>query len=73
MQPLVISRYTLANSLGLGSAATLEALRTRRSGLAPCVFEDVDLETYIAKVEALDAMRVRADLSAYDCRNNRLA
>ncbi|MBU0621094.1 MAG: beta-ketoacyl-[acyl-carrier-protein] synthase family protein [Gammaproteobacteria bacterium] len=73
MQPLVISRYTLANSLGLGSAATLEALRTRRSGLTPCVFEDVDLETYIAKVEALDAVRMRPDLSAYDCRNNRLA
>ena len=38
-----------------------------------CAFEDVDLETYIAKVEQLDSYRVRADLSAYDCRNNRLA
>lgn len=51
----------------------MDALRTRRSGLIPCAFEDVDLEAYIAKVEALDAYRVRADLSAYDCRNNRLA
>lgn len=51
----------------------MEALRTRRSGLIPCAFEDVDLETYIAKIEALDATRVRPDLSAYDCRNNRLA
>jgi 3-oxoacyl-[acyl-carrier-protein] synthase-1 len=51
----------------------MDALRTRRSGLIPCAFEDVDLETYIAKVEALDAYRVREDLSAYDCRNNRLA
>jgi 3-oxoacyl-[acyl-carrier-protein] synthase-1 len=51
----------------------MKALRTRRSGLIPCAFEDVDLETYIAKVEALDAYCVRADLSAYDCRNNRLA
>lgn len=51
----------------------MEALRTRRSGLIPCAFEDVDLETYIAKIEALDAIRVRSDLSAYDCRNNRLA
>lgn len=73
MQPLTISHYTLANSLGSGLNATLQALRTRRSGLAPCVFEDVDLETYIAKVDALDDMRVRSDLSAYDCRNNRLA
>ncbi len=51
----------------------MEGLRTRRSGLVPCAFEDVDLETYIAKVEALDTYRVRSNLSAYDCRNNRLA
>jgi 3-oxoacyl-[acyl-carrier-protein] synthase-1 len=51
----------------------MDALRTRSSGLVPCAFEDVDLETYIAKVEELDSYRVRADLSAYDCRNNRLA
>jgi len=49
------------------------ALQARRSGLVPCAFEDVDLETYIAKVGMLDSFRVRADLSAYDCRNNRLA
>ena len=49
------------------------ALRTQRSGLIPCAFEDVDLETYIAKVEALGDYRIRPDFSAYDCRNNRLA
>jgi len=51
----------------------MTALQTRRSGLIPCSFEDVDLETYIAKVEALDNFCMRDDLSAYDCRNNRLA
>lgn len=73
MQPLVISHFTLANSLGLGLSATLDALRLRRSGLIPCAFEDVDLETYIAKVTELDACHMRSDLTAYDCRNNRLA
>jgi len=73
LQPLAISHITLANSLGLGASATLDALRSRRSGLIPCAFEDVDLEAYIAKVEMLDSYRVRDDLSAYDCRNNRLA
>lgn len=73
MQPLAISHLTLANSLGLGKSATLSALQTKRSGLIPCSFEDVDLETYIGKVQALDSMRVRTDLAAYDCRNNRLA
>ena len=57
----------------MGSSATLEALRTRRSGLHPCDFEDVDLETYIAKIDNLDAHAMRSDLSAYACRNNRLA
>jgi 3-oxoacyl-[acyl-carrier-protein] synthase-1 len=73
LQPLAISHIALANSLGLGTSATLDALRARRSGLVPCVFEDVDLEAYIAKVGILDSYRVRSDLSAYDCRNNRLA
>ncbi len=73
MQPLVISQRTLANSLGLGSSATLQALRARQSGLAPCEFLDVDLETFIAKVETLNSFRIRPDLAAYDCRNNRLA
>ncbi len=73
MQPLVISQRTLANSLGLGSSATLHALRARQSGLVPCDFLDVDLETFIAKVEALNSFSIRPDLAAYDCRNNRLA
>ena len=73
MQPLVISHCTLANSLGLGLSATIDALRSRRSGLIPCAFEDVDLETYIGKVGAADDRLMRADLTAYDCRNNRLA
>lgn len=51
----------------------MESLRTRRTGLAPCSFENVDLDTYIAKVETLDTYRIRPDLSDYDCRNNRLA
>jgi 3-oxoacyl-[acyl-carrier-protein] synthase-1 len=73
LQPLVISHITLANSLGLGASATMDALCSRRSGLIPCAFEDVDLETYIAKVAALDDFRLRPDLSQWDCRNNRLA
>lgn len=73
LQPLIISQHTLTNSLGLGSQATLDALRAQKSGLIPCVFEDVDLETYIAKVDRLDNYCVRTDLSTYDCRNNRLA
>lgn len=73
MQPLAISRYSIVNSLGNNAAAIAGALRARRSGLAPCNFETVTLDTWIGQVAGLDAAGVRPDLADYDCRNNRLA
>jgi 3-oxoacyl-[acyl-carrier-protein] synthase I len=73
MQPLVISSCSIVNCLGAGSQAVLDALRTKRSGLAPCDFETVALDTWIGRVPGLEDFRVRNDLAAYDCRNNRLA
>ena len=73
MPPLAISRYSIVNCLGAGALAVAEAVRDRRSGLAPCDFETVRLDTYIGRVSGLEEMRVRPDLEAYDCRNNRLA
>ncbi len=73
MQPLSVSQYSIVNSLGAGRDAIARALREARSGLAPCDFETVDLDTYVGQVAGLDDMRVRPDLAAYDCRNNRLA
>ncbi|HEU0289199.1 MAG TPA: beta-ketoacyl-[acyl-carrier-protein] synthase family protein [Burkholderiales bacterium] len=73
MQPLAISHYSIVNCLGAGSQAILNALRERRSGLTPCDFETVALDTYIGRVSGLEEARVRPDLGAYDCRNNRLA
>lgn len=73
LQPLVISRFSIVNCLGAGADATLRALREKRSGLNRCDFETVDLETWIGRVAGLEALQVRADLRAYECRNNRLA
>jgi 3-oxoacyl-[acyl-carrier-protein] synthase I len=73
MQPLFISSCSIVNCLGAGSQAILDALRTKRSGLAPCDFETVALDTWIGRVPGLEDFRVRNDLAAYDCRNNRLA
>ena len=73
LQALHISHLSIVNSLGAGLAATADALRARRSGLAPCTFENVALETYVGEVAGLDDFRVRSDLADYDCRNNRLA
>lgn len=73
MQPLNLSAFTLATPLGYGVSATLDALRAGRSGLVRCDFLDVDLNTYVGRIDRLEDMSVRADLAAYDCRNNRLA
>jgi 3-oxoacyl-[acyl-carrier-protein] synthase-1 len=73
MKPLAISHYSIVNSLGAGSEAVSGALRERRSGLTACDFETAELDTYIGQVAGLDQVRIRTDLSAYDCRSNRLA
>jgi 3-oxoacyl-[acyl-carrier-protein] synthase I len=48
-------------------------LRERHGGLAPCAFDTVDLPTFVAEVPGVDAVQLPAQLSAFDCRNNRLA
>ena len=73
MQPVAISHVSVVNCLGSGQEATLAALRERRSGLAPCHFETVVLDTCIGQVAGLDQVKLRPDLVAWDCRNNRLA
>ena len=73
MTPLLLSAYTATSCLGRGIDATREALRTGRSGLAPCAFETVALETCVGEVSQVDAVRLPAALARFDCRNNRLA
>src|SRR5262245_3224117 len=63
---------TATTCVGRGTAALLAALRERRSGLAPCRFETVALDTWVGEVADLD-VPVREDLARFDCRNNRLA
>jgi 3-oxoacyl-[acyl-carrier-protein] synthase-1 len=73
MQALAINHFSIVNSLGAGATAVAAALRTRRSGLSACAFETAALDTWIGQVAGLDELQLRADLAAYDCRNNRLA
>ena len=65
--------YTAVTGLGRGVEALADALAQRRSALAPCHFETVQLDTMVAEVEGIDAAPLRADLAAFECRNNRLA
>jgi 3-oxoacyl-[acyl-carrier-protein] synthase-1 len=63
----------IASSLGLGLETTLAAVRGGVSGLQPCRFETVDLQTHVGEVDGLDGWRLDASLGRFDCRNNRLA
>jgi 3-oxoacyl-[acyl-carrier-protein] synthase I len=51
----------------------LDALRQRKSGLAPCHFDTVDLATFVGEVPGVDDVRLPEELVEFDCRNNRLA
>ena len=74
MTALALSSFTATSALGCGLPATLAALRAGRSGLAPCAFESVTLETCVGEVPGVDANALPPALTAeFDCRNNRLA
>lgn len=73
MNSLWLSHFTVTSSIGHGLDQTLSALRQDRVGLAPCTFDTVDLPTYVGEVEGVDAVKLPAQLAAFDCRNNRLA
>lgn len=73
MNRIAVTKHTLTTCLGRGVAAHRDALIGGRSGLAPCAFEDVDLETWVGAVDGLDAPMPAPDERAHVCRNNRLA
>jgi 3-oxoacyl-[acyl-carrier-protein] synthase-1 len=53
--------------------AQLAALRNQSSNLRPCDFGDADVDTWIGTVAGVDEIVLPAALSAYECRNIRLA
>ncbi|NMG76065.1 beta-ketoacyl-ACP synthase [Aromatoleum diolicum] len=73
MTPLLISRYTATTCLGRGLGPLREAMLAGRSGLKPCDFETVELNTWIGEVEGCDDEALPARLGDFNCRNNRLA
>ncbi|KRG45215.1 3-oxoacyl-ACP synthase [Stenotrophomonas pictorum JCM 9942] len=73
MTPVSIRAFTATTALGAGLAAQRHALRDRRSGLRRNDFGPDPLECWIGRVDGLESAAVPEALSAYDCRNNRLA
>ncbi len=76
--PLAISAYTATTALGRGREAQLLALQSRRSGLRRNDFgegaaEAARLDTWIGRVDGLEALPLPDAFSRWDCRNHRLA
>ncbi len=73
MRPLLVSRFTATSYIGRGIGETAASLRARRSGLVPCAFETVRLDTYVGEVPGIAQESLPGELERFDCRNNRLA
>jgi len=73
MRPVLLSAFTMTSCLGAGLAPVRRALREGASGLAPCRFESVELETFVGEIAGVDETRLPAGLARFDCRNNRAA
>ena len=73
MSSLALTAYTLVSALGRGYAEHRDALLAHRSGLRPCDLSWAEIDTFIGRAAGVEEHPVRADLRAFDCRNNRLA
>jgi 3-oxoacyl-[acyl-carrier-protein] synthase-1 len=70
---LSLSHSALTSSLGNGVDAAARALRARQSGLQPCRFDTVELDTHVGQVADANLRALPARFSRFECRNNRLA
>jgi 3-oxoacyl-[acyl-carrier-protein] synthase-1 len=73
MRPVLLSAYTMSSCLGRGLGPTRAAMRAGRSGLTPCRFETVALDTFVGEIPDVDSQALPDSLALYDCRNNRAA
>lgn len=73
MWPLAIGARSVVTAFGAGTAPLREALRARRTGLAPCAFPGVPEGIWAGEVPGLESAALPPSLAAYDCRNNRIA
>jgi 3-oxoacyl-[acyl-carrier-protein] synthase I len=73
MNPVAVTDYTAVSAIGHGRMAMLDALRQGHSGLQQRDFETARLGAWLGVVEGIDDVAWPEALSAFDCRNNRLA
>ncbi|MEK7779104.1 MAG: beta-ketoacyl-[acyl-carrier-protein] synthase family protein [Pseudomonadota bacterium] len=71
---LSMPAFTATSCLGNGVASLRSSLLSQHTGLVPCKFESVDLDTYVGITNITeDKVFLPAELQGFDCRNNRLA
>lgn len=70
MTPYRITAITAVSAIGVGLAATRDALLTRRGGLRPCDLPGMPAGVWIGRVPEAEAIDVPAPFA---CRNTRLA
>ena len=73
LPPLALAARSTVSAMGIGAAATREALHARRGGLAPCDLPGMPEGIWVGRVPGLEAVALPEALSRYACRNNRLA
>ena len=74
MKPLYTTSYTLVSALGCGTAVTMDALRTGHGGLRRNDFLDSKLDTWIGRVEGVEAAEAATRLEGFaDYRVQRIA
>ena len=73
MTPLFLTSFTATSCLGTGLRAMSAALHNTHTGLAPCRFEDVELDTWIGAVPEIEHAALPVRWQRFECRNNRLA
>jgi 3-oxoacyl-[acyl-carrier-protein] synthase-1 len=72
MKPLPITHYTATSAIGAGLNAHVDALSNARTGLRKTAFDTNTLDCWLGAVDDFD-VPLAEYLSAWDCRNNRLA
>ena len=63
----------MTSSRGRGLDAARAAMRSGATGLAPCRFETVELDTFVGEIAGVDDQALPEGLERFDCRNNRAA
>lgn len=73
IEPLAVTASTLVNGCGRGTAATLDAIQSGKTGLRPDAYPGVAFPTWVGSVDGVEQYPIESELSRFTCRNNRLA